>query len=338
MNVFVTGVAGFIGYHLARRLLSEGKAVVGLDSLNDYYAVSLKHSRLKELSVYPAFSFIHGDLSDANAVNALFDEYHPDIVVNLAAQAGVRYSITNPRDYIDSNITGFFNILEACRRAENPVKHLLYASSSSVYGSLEKVPFSVSDHTDRPISLYAATKKSNELMAYCYSQLYGIPSTGLRFFTVYGPYGRPDMAYYSFAEKMMQGERIQVFNNGDMYRDFTYVEDAVTCVVNILSKPPRGQGQALVYNIGSGKPVQLTRFIRVLEKALSNACGREIKAGIEYLPMQPGDVYRTYADVNNLKRDFGYVPQTNIEDGLYSFANWYCDYHKCCGQALQAEE
>lgn len=326
-NILITGSAGFIGFHLSMRLLSQGNAVIGYDNLNGYYEVALKESRLRELLKFPGFTFIRGDLADAEAVNRLFVEHQPDIVINLAAQAGVRYSIENPRAYIDSNIVGFFHILEACRHAEKPVRHLLYASSSSVYGNQQKTPFSIGDNVDHPISLYAATKKSNELMAYTYSHLYRIPSTGLRFFTVYGPYGRPDMAYYSFTKKMLAGETIQVFNHGDMCRDFTYVDDVITGMVNMLDKTQEGADLARVYNIGNNKPEKLMRFIHVLEQAISHAYGREIKANVEYLPMQPGDVYQTYADVDDLSRDFGFRPSTSLEKGLNSFATWYRVYH-----------
>ena len=236
-TILITGAAGFIGFHLSKRLLESGIRIIGFDNINSYYDPSLKHARLEILQKYPDFTFIKGDLADRDAVNAVFEEYHPEIVVNLAAQAGVRYSIENPQVYIESNVVGFFNILEACRH--HPVKHLVYASSSSVYGNQEKTPFSTTDDVSRPISLYAATKKTNELMAYTYSHLYGIPATGLRFFTVYGPYGRPDMAYFSFTEKIMKGEMIKIFNNGDMYRDFTYVDDIVQGIVNLLEHPPK---------------------------------------------------------------------------------------------------
>ena len=325
MKILVIGAAGFIGFHLAHRLLGEGHEATGFDNLNDYYEVSLKQSRLRRLEGFKGFTFKKGDLADEQAVNGLFTEFKPEIVVHLAAQAGVRYSIQNPRAYIDSNIIGFFNVLEACRH--NPVKHLIYASSSSVYGNQVKAPFSVSDNVDHPISLYAATKKSNELMAYTYSHLYSIPTTGLRFFTVYGPAGRPDMAYYSFAKKILAGETIQVFNNGDMYRDFTYVDDIASGIMKMLDKPPQEPGPAKIYNIGNNKPVQLMHFINVLEQALSKAYGHELKAIIEYLPMQPGDVYQTYADIDDLMRDFEFKPQTSIEDGLYEFAKWYRDYY-----------
>lgn len=268
-KILITGAAGFIGFHLAKRLLDMRTTVLGLDNLNDYYDVSLKESRLHILEDYPSFTFVKGDLADADTVNEQFETFQPDIVVNLAAQAGVRYSIDHPRSYIDSNIIGFFNILEACRH--HPVEHLLFASSSSVYGNQQKTPFSTSDNVDHPISLYAATKKSDELMAYTYSHLYGIPATGLRFFTVYGPYGRPDMAYFKFANKIRKGEPIQVYNHGDMYRDFTYVDDIVTGIEHMLCNPPKANELGdlyKVYNIGNHKPEQLMHFIEVLEHAL----------------------------------------------------------------------
>ena len=322
-KILITGSAGFIGFHLTKRLLTDGAwQVIGIDNLNDYYEVSLKEARLAELTPYEGYRFEKLDIADKEGIFALFEREKPDIVVNLAAQAGVRYSIENPQAYIDSNITGFFNILEACRHF--PVEHLLYASSSSVYGNQQKTPFSVEDPVDKPISLYAATKKSNELMAYTYSHLYGIPATGLRFFTVYGPFGRPDMAYFSFACKILKGEPIKIFNNGDMYRDFTYVDDIVTGIVNMLLSPP-GEDEAgarhKVYNIGNNKPEKLMYFIETLEKAL----GKEAKK--EFLPMQPGDVYQTYADVSELMRDFDFKPSTSIEEGLKKFAEWYFAYY-----------
>ncbi|NLV59425.1 MAG: NAD-dependent epimerase/dehydratase family protein [Clostridiales bacterium] len=328
--VLLTGAAGFIGYHLSRRLLQEGHTVIGFDNLNDYYPVSLKESRLKGLSSFPGFAFHKGDLADANAVNALFTGYKPQIVINLAAQAGVRYSITNPKAYMDSNIIGFFNILEACRHY--PVKHLLYASSSSVYGNQQKTPFSTEDDVSHPISLYAATKKSNELMAYTYSHLYGIPTTGLRFFTVYGPYGRPDMAYFSFTDKLVKGETIQIFNNGDMKRDFTYIDDIVRGIMSMLDHPPADDGQsgpvpARVYNIGNNKPEDLLYFIQTLERCLMDEGIIDKPGKKEFLPMQPGDVYQTYADVEPLMRDFGFKPSTPIEAGLRHFAKWYKEYY-----------
>ena len=319
--IFITGAAGFIGYHLALRLLSKGYAVHGMDNLNAYYEVALKKERLKRLSYYPGFSFTEGDISDKDAVEGVFTKLSPKIVVNLAAQAGVRYSIDHPRDYIDSNIVGFFTILEACRH--HSVNHLVYASSSSVYGNQEKTPFSVTDPVDHPISLYAATKKSNELMAYTYSHLYGVPTTGLRFFTVYGPFGRPDMAYFKFANKIMKDEPITIYNHGDMYRDFTYVDDIVTGIENLLPHPPQdgfGGDPYRIYNIGNSTPVKLMTFIEILEKAL----GKEAQK--EYLPMQPGDVYQTFADVSALEKDFGFKPTTTIEEGLKKFAQWYIAY------------
>lgn len=315
MTYLITGAVGFIGFHLSKLLLEQGGHVVGFDNINDYYDVRLKKARLELIRAYPGFTFVKGDLSDACAVNTLFDAYHPKIVVNLAAQAGVRYSLENPRAYIDSNVVGFFNVLEACRH--HPVQHLLYASSSSVYGNQEKTPFSVMDDVSKPISLYAATKKTNELMAYTYSHLYNIPTTGLRFFTVYGPYGRPDMAYFSFTKRIMNGEPIKIYNGGDMLRDFTYVDDIVKGIDSMLDRPPTGDELARVYNIGNNKPETLMYFVEVLEKAL----GR--KAQKEFLPMQPGDVYQTYADVDDLVRDFGFKPETSIEEGLQRFANWY---------------
>lgn len=321
-KILITGAAGFIGFHLAKRLLDLGTTVLGLDNLNDYYDVSLKESRLRILKDYPCFTFVKGDLADADTVNKQFKMFQPDIVVNLAAQAGVRYSIDHPRSYIDSNIIGFFNILEACRH--HPVEHLLFASSSSVYGNQQKTPFSTSDNVDHPISLYAATKKSDELMAYTYSHLYGIPATGLRFFTVYGPYGRPDMAYFKFANKIRKGEPIQIYNHGDMYRDFTYVDDIVTGIEHMLCNPPKANELGdlyKVYNIGNHKPEQLMHFIEVLEQALGQ------KAEKEYLSMQPGDVYQTYADVTDLQKDFDFKPGTTIEEGLGKFAVWYKKYY-----------
>lgn len=322
-KVLVTGAAGFIGFHLSKRLLGLGATVVGFDNVNDYYDVGLKESRLELLRQYPKFTFVKGDLSDEAAVTALFEQYQPDIVVNLAAQAGVRYSIDHPRSYIDSNIIVFFNILESCRH--HKVEHLLFASSSSVYGNQKKTLFSTTDNVDHPISLYAATKKSDELMAYTYSHLYGIPATGLRFFTVYGPFGRPDMAYFKFTNKIRQGEPIQIYNNGDMYRDFTYVDDIVTGIEHMLCNPPKVNelgDRYKVYNIGNNKPEQLMHFIEVLEQAIGKTAKKE------FLPMQPGDVYQTYADVSELERDFDFKPSTTIEEGLGKFAEWYKDYYK----------
>lgn len=318
----ITGGAGFIGFHLANRLLEQGAKVIGLDNMNDYYEVSLKEARLAILEQYENFRFVKGDLADKDAIFSLFEKEKPQIVVNLAAQAGVRYSIDNPDSYIQSNLVGFFHILEACRHY--PVEHLVYASSSSVYGGNEKVPFSTEDQVDHPVSLYAATKKSNELMAYSYSKLYGIPATGLRFFTVYGPYGRPDMACYKFAKKIMNDEPIQIYNNGDMYRDFTYVDDIVTGIENILCNPPQADRQNAyykVYNIGNNKPEKLMDFVTTLEKYL----GREAKK--EFLPMQPGDVYQTYADVSELTKDFGFKPDTPMEEGMKRFVAWFKEYY-----------
>lgn len=318
----ITGGAGFIGFYLSKALLEKGAKVIGIDNMNDYYEVSLKEDRLAILKEFPEYRFVKGDIADKEAVFRVFEEFAPQIVVNLAAQAGVRYSIDNPDAYIQSNIVGFFHILEACRHF--PVEHLVFASSSSVYGGNKKVPFSTEDQVDKPVSLYAATKKSNELMAYAYSKLYGIPLTGLRFFTVYGPMGRPDMAYFKFAKKIMAGEPIQIYNNGDMRRDFTYIDDIVTGVENILCNPPETDenGAAYkIYNIGNNQPEKLMDYIAVLEKCL----GREAKK--EFLPMQPGDVYETYADVSELMKDYGFKPSTSIEEGLSRFAEWFLTYY-----------
>ena len=321
-KVFITGAAGFIGYHLAKRILAQGGSVAGLDNMNAYYDVQLKRDRLAQLKLYPGFTFTEGDLADQAAVEKIFTDFQPDIVVNLGAQAGVRYSIDHPREYIDSNVIGFFNILEGCRH--HKVDHLLFASSSSVYGNQQKTPFSTTDNVDHPISLYAATKKSDELMAYTYSHLYRIPATGLRFFTVYGPFGRPDMAYFKFTNKIMKGEPITIFNHGDMYRDFTFVDDIVEGIMHMLCVPPENNELGdpyKIYNIGNNKPEKLMVFIDTLEKVL----GREAKK--EFLPMQPGDVYQTYADVSELEKDFGFKPATSIEKGLQKFADWYKAYY-----------
>ncbi len=318
----ITGSSGFIGFYLSKRLLESGATVIGLDNMNDYYEVALKEERLRILKEFDKFTFVKGDLADKNTITSIFEKYHPDIVVNLAAQAGVRYSIDNPDAYIQANLVGFFNILEACRHY--PVQHLVYASSSSVYGGNDKVPFCVNDQVDKPVSLYAATKKSNELMAYSYCKLYGIKATGLRFFTVYGPMGRPDMAYFKFAKKIMNDEPIQIYNNGDMYRDFTYIDDIIEGIVNILPHTPQADELGAcykVYNIGNNKPEKLMDYIAALEKAL----GKEAKK--EFLPMQPGDVYQTYADVEDLIRDFDFKPSTSIQDGLNRFAEWFLPYH-----------
>ncbi len=319
----VTGSAGFIGFHLAKRLLESGCIVIGYDNLNNYYDRTLKVARLDLLTEYgPLFNFIEGDLADKEKLESTFAEYKPQIVVNLAAQAGVRYSIDNPQAYLQSNLIGFFNVLEACRHF--PVKHLVYASSSSVYGMNSKIPFSTEDKTDSPVSLYAATKKSNELLAYSYSHLYGIPATGLRFFTVYGPYGRPDMAYFSFTENILAGRSIKVFNQGDMYRDFTYIDDIIEALQRILCNPPvpNEQGDKYkLYNIGNNSPEKLLFFI----ETLGNALGK--KAKMEFLPMQSGDVYQTYADVSCLMEDFDFKPSTPLSIGLERFVQWYKTYY-----------
>ena len=321
--ILVTGGAGFIGYHLSKQLLEYDCTVIGYDNLNDYYEVQLKYDRLKDLEGREGYTFIKGDLADKETLGKLFQEYSFDIVVNLGAQAGVRYSIDNPDAYMSSNMVGLYNILECCRHY--PVEHLVYASSSSVYGANKKVPFSVEDKVDYPVSLNAATKKSNELMAHCYSKLYGIPATGLRFFTVYGPFGRPDMAYFKFAKKIMNGETIQIYNNGDMMRDFTYIDDIVKGIANILPNPPEEietGAKYKVYNIGNNKPEKLMDYIQTLEKHL----GREAKK--EFLPMQPGDVYQTYADVSDLMHDFNFKPSTSIDEGLGKFVTWFKEYYR----------
>jgi UDP-glucuronate 4-epimerase len=326
----VTGVAGFIGYFLSKRLLEQGCRVIGIDNINDYYDVNLKYTRLEKLKPFDKFTFIKGDISDKDMVINTFEEYKPNVVVNLAAQAGVRYSIENPDVYIQSNIIGFYNILEACRY--NPVEHLVYASSSSVYGANKKVPFEETDFVDNPISLYASTKKSNELMAHTYSHLYGIPSTGLRFFTVYGPMGRPDMAYFGFTDKYFDGEAIKIFNSGDfendLYRDFTYVDDIVEGIERLLGNPPVGDVQHSVYNIGNNSPVKLMVFIKTLEKALSRSLNREVQFEKIYEPIKPGDVPATYASTNLLQKAVGFKPETSIEDGLQKFVDWYVEYYK----------
>ena len=319
----ITGGAGFIGFHLSKSLLEKGICVIGFDNMNHYYDASLKEDRLALLQQFENYTFIRGDLADKGDVLRLFQEYHPHVVVNLGAQAGVRYSIDNPDAYMQSNMMGFFHILEGCRYF--PVEHLVYASSSSVYGGNEKVPFSTEDKVDAPVSLYAATKKSNELMAHAYSKLYRIPLTGLRFFTVYGPFGRPDMAYFKFTKKILEGEPIQIYNKGDMYRDFTYIDDIVRGVENILCNPPEENEQGVkyrLYNIGNNKPEKLMDFIETLEKCLGKTAVKE------FLPMQPGDVYQTYADVSGLMRDYDFKPDTPIEEGLRRFVEWYREYYK----------
>ncbi len=350
MNILVTGSAGFIGANLVKRLFTEMSdgTIIGLDNLNNYYDVSLKEYRLKELeSLYEAviagstrnlhYGFVKGSIADKDLVNKLFTEYKFDIVVNLAAQAGVRYSIENPDAYIESNILGFYNILEACRH--HPVEHLVYASSSSVYGGNKKVPFSVDDRVDNPVSLYAATKKSNELFAHCYSKLYDIPTTGLRFFTVYGPAGRPDMAYFGFTNKLLKGETIQIYNYGNCRRDFTYVDDIVEGIVRVMKKAPERQtgedGLPIppykVYNIGGGQPENLLDFVQTLQEELVRAGvlpeNYDFEAHKQLVPMQPGDVPTTYADSTALERDFGFVPKITLREGLRKFAEWYKSYY-----------
>lgn len=318
----ITGGAGFIGFFLSKALLKKGARVIGFDNMNAYYEVSLKEDRLAILKKEEGYTFIKGDLADKEGLQALFQQYRPEIVVNLGAQAGVRYSIDHPDTYMESNIMGFFQLLEVCRAF--PVEHLVYASSSSVYGANDKIPFSTKDQVDQPVSLYAATKKSNELLAYAYSKLYHIPTTGLRFFTVYGPFGRPDMAYFKFARKIMEDQPIQIYNYGEMYRDFTYIDDIVTGVENLLCNPPAldAKGAAYkIYNIGNNKPEKLLDYIEILEKCL----GKEAKK--EYLPMQPGDVPRTYADITELMEDFHFKPSTTIEEGLSRFAEWFKEYY-----------
>ena len=346
MNVLVTGAAGFIGSNLCMRLLEElsDTLVVGLDNLNAYYDVNIKRWRLEQLTGFrERFVFIKGSIADKSLVDKIFDEYQPQIVVNLAAQAGVRYSITNPDAYIESNLIGFYNILEACRHSYDEgregVKHLVYASSSSVYGSNKKVPYSTDDKVDNPVSLYAATKKSNELMAHAYSKLYDIPSTGLRFFTVYGPAGRPDMAYFGFTDKLLKGEKIKIFNYGSCKRDFTYVDDIVEGVMRVMAKAPeRKVGEDglpgppyKVYNIGNNHPENLLDFVRILQEELIRAgvlpADYDFEAHKELVPMQPGDVPVTYADTSALERDFGFKPSTPLREGLRKFAGWYKDFY-----------
>ncbi|PEJ25958.1 NAD-dependent epimerase [Peribacillus butanolivorans] len=328
----ITGAAGFIGYFLSRKLLEQGCRVIGVDNINDYYDVNLKYDRVEKLEPFEKFTFIKGDISDKAMITSIFKEYKPNIVVNLAAQAGVRYSIENPDVYIQSNIIGFYNILEACRH--NPVDHLVYASSSSVYGANKKVPFEETDFVDNPVSLYASTKKSNELMAHTYSHLYNIPATGLRFFTVYGPMGRPDMAYFGFTDKYFAGEPIKIFNNGDfendLYRDFTYIDDIVEGIERLLSNPSVGENNVphKVFNIGNNNPEKLMVFIETLEKCLSNALGREVEFDKVFEPIKPGDVPATYASTELLQKAVGFKPETSIEEGLYKFAVWYVEYYK----------
>lgn len=327
----VTGAAGFIGFYLSLSLLEAGCKVIGIDNLNDYYDINLKKARLERLNPFGEFTFIKGDISDKTMILNIFELYKPNIVVHLAAQAGVRYSIENPDVYIQSNIVGFFNILEACRNYS--VEHLVYASSSSVYGSNKKVPFEESDFVDNPVSLYAATKKSNELMAHTYSHLYKIPATGLRFFTVYGPMGRPDMAYFGFTDKYFAGEPIHIFNNGDfendLYRDFTYIDDVVEALVRVLNNPPDSlEGVPnKVYNIGNNKPEKLMVFIETLEKCLTKALSREVVFEKIFEPMKLGDVPATYASTDLLHKAVGFKSKTSIDEGLRRFAEWYVEFY-----------
>lgn len=339
MFVFITGASGFIGSNLAKRILTTEPStqVIGLDNMNDYYDVHIKEARLAELQKFEKYTFIKGNLADKALINEIFEKYCPDIVVNLGAQAGVRYSITNPDAYIKSNMIGFYNILEACRHY--PVQHLVYASSSSVYGSNKKVPYSTDDKVDNPVSLYAATKKSNELMAHAYAKLYNIPSTGLRFFTVYGPAGRPDMAYFGFTNKLVNGETIKIFNYGNCKRDFTYIDDIVEGVVRVMKKPPeKKKGEDglpippyAVYNIGNSNPENLLDFVQILSEELVRAgvlpADYDFDAHKELVPMQPGDVPVTYADTTALERDFGFKPHTPLREGLRKFAEWYKEFY-----------
>lgn len=333
-KILVTGGAGFIGFHLTKKLLSQGQEVIGIDNLNDYYEVALKEARLSELEPHKNFQFYKLDLSDRPGMADLFERIKPKKVVHLAAQAGVRYSLTNPHAYVDSNLVGFVNIIEGCRH--NNVQHLVFASSSSVYGDNTKMPFSVNDNVDHPISLYAATKKANELMAHTYSHLYSLPTTGLRFFTVYGPWGRPDMAYFSFTKAILSVQPIKVFNQGRMRRDFTYIDDIVEGIIRVLDRIPQpnpeyssdsgspGSSAApyKIYNIGNNQPVELLRFIEVLEDCLG------VKAQKQMLPMQPGDVTATYADIEELSQDVGFKPSTPIEVGISRFVDWYRSYYQ----------
>lgn len=335
MRILVTGVAGFIGFHLAKRILERGDCVVGVDNINNYYDIGLKKSRLSQLEKSPGFVFKKLDISEADSLSELFCEELFDAVVNLAAQAGVRYSLLNPHAYINSNLVGFANVLECCRH--HKIEHLVYASSSSVYGANMRSPFSTCDTTDHPLSLYAATKKSNELMAHAYSSLYGIPTTGLRFFTVYGPWGRPDMAYFSFTKSIIEGKAIDVYNNGNMKRDFTYVDDVIEGVLRVIERPPSKNSlwnslepnlsssfaPYKIYNIGNNRPVELMNFINEIERNLDK------KAIINYLPMQDGDINSTYADIDDLYNNVGYKPCTTIDNGIHNFVEWYKSYYNC---------
>lgn len=338
-TIFVTGASGFIGSNLCKRILKEDSEckVIGLDNMNEYYDVRIKEARLNELSGYPNYTFIKGNLANKELIDSIFDKYRPNIVVNLGAQAGVRYSITNPDAYIESNMIGFYNILEACRNY--PVEHLVYASSSSVYGSNKKVPYSTDDKVDNPVSLYAATKKSNELMAHAYSKLYNIPSTGLRFFTVYGPAGRPDMAYFGFTNKLVNGDTIKIFNYGNCKRDFTYIDDIVEGVIRVMYKAPEKKNGEdglpippyAIYNIGNSNPENLLDFVQILSEELVRAGvlpeDYDFEAHKELVAMQPGDVPVTYADTSALERDFGFKPQTPLREGLRKFAEWYKEFY-----------
>lgn len=346
MRILITGAAGFIGSNLVKAVYKryDNPEVVGIDNMNDYYDVRLKEERLKELEQYPNFNLIRENIADKALIDKIFADFKPQVVVNLAAQAGVRYSITNPGAYIEANLIGFYNILEACRHSysqyEGGVEHLVYASSSSVYGSNKKIPYSTDDKVDNPVSLYAATKKSNELMAHAYSKLYNIPSTGLRFFTVYGPAGRPDMAYFGFTNKLVKGEKIQIFNFGNCKRDFTYVDDIVEGVIRVMQKAPAKQvgedGLPIppyaVYNIGNNQPENLLDFVTILQEELLRAGvlpqDYDFEAHKELVPMQPGDVPVTYADTTALERDFGFKPSTSLRQGLRAFAEWYKEYYK----------
>jgi UDP-glucuronate 4-epimerase len=329
MTILITGVAGFIGYSLAQRLLAEGCTVYGIDNLNSYYDVTLKHDRLQRLKNHPTFTFEKIDIYDRDSIDTLFQRQNFDYVIHLAAQAGVRYSLDNPHIYGDTNLSGFLNVLEACRW--HPPKHLVFASSSSVYGSNRKVPFSTDDSVDYPVSLYAATKKANELMAHAYSHLYQIPTTGLRFFTVYGPWGRPDMAYFKFVKAISENKPIDVYNHGQMKRDFTYIDDVVEGIVRVMYRLPDGcdqpettasQARYKIYNLGNHQPVALLRFIKVIEAAMGQ------KATLNMRPMQPGDVLETYADTTALAQDVGFSPDTSLEVGIAKFVAWYKDYYR----------
>jgi len=344
--VIITGAIGFIGFHLAKKLLRENRnlQIVGIDNMNDYYDLSLKEYRLKELSEYENFRFVRGDIADKDMVMHLFNKCNPSMVVHLAAQAGVRYSITNPDAYISTNVVGFYNLLEACRHSGDDgrpgVRHFVYASSSSVYGLNKEKPFTTVHKTDRPVSLYAATKKTDELMAHAYSHLYGIPTTGLRFFTVYGPAGRPDMAYFDFTNKFVAGDIVRIFNHGHCLRDFTYIDDVVECIVRIMSRPPQrltdadgvSQPPYKIYNVGAGAPISLLEFVKTLQDELVAAgvlpSDFDFEAHKQSVPMQPGDMLVTYADIVDLEQHIGFRPSTSPREGLRSFAKWYAGYYK----------